>query len=198
MDNASGITEVAAAPARVPPVHPSTGVRIRPAIYAPVNAPGCCMDTAKISSVIPNETASLLGILICLSTFCETERDMRKYRILIINVVTASSAIVPPAIRRFVPANCPALVRFVKDINTAAHKGIPESTAVMPKATETEKYPRHTGKPSRSPLINSLFFIIPRSSFIPFSKSLSICANILYWKIYYIDKYILIENLNTG
>lgn len=138
----------------------------------------------------------LQGILICLSTFCETERDMRKYRILIINVVTASSAIVPPAIRRFVPANCPALVRFVKDINTAAHKGIPESTAVMPKATETEKYPRHTGKPSRSPLINSLFFIIPRSSFIPFSKSLSICANILYWKIYYIDKYILIENLN--
>lgn len=78
---------------------------------------------------------------------------------LIIKVVIPISAKLPPAVIKFVPANCPALVRFVKEINTAAQTGIPESTAVMPYATDTEKYPRQMGKPSEKPWRNSLVLI---------------------------------------
>ena len=37
------------------------------------------------------------------------------------------------------PANCPALVRFVAEINTACKGVMPSATAFMPKVKETER-----------------------------------------------------------
>ena len=47
-------------------------------------------------------------------------------------MVMAISRKVPPARIKFVPANWPALVKFVREIITAADSGSPERTAVMP------------------------------------------------------------------
>ena len=56
-----------------------------------------------------------------------------------IKVVMINSIIVPCASNMFTPANCPALVRLDKDMATADHNGIPESTVVNPNAMDTEK-----------------------------------------------------------
>ena len=64
------------------------------------------------------------------------------------------------------PANCPALVRLVMEIATAIQGGSPDSTAVTPKARDTEKYPRQMGNPLRIPSINSFRFKINSPSVI--------------------------------
>ena len=71
-------------------------------------------------------------------TFWDTEMDIRKYLKLIINVVIINCIYELCASRRFTPANWPALVRFVKETNTAAHNGKPDLTAVSPNAMDTE------------------------------------------------------------
>ena len=80
---------------------------------------------------------------------------------LMIRVVKPISTNAPCAAIKFIPANCPALVRFVNEITTAAQIGIPDNTAVRPNAMDTEKYPRQIGIPSRIPSKNSCLFIIP-------------------------------------
>ena len=59
------------------------------------------------------------------------------------------------------PANCPADVKFVIEIAMASQKYKPEFTAKIPKAKETDKYPKAIGIPSFIPWINlsSLLFI---------------------------------------
>jgi hypothetical protein len=52
---------------------------------------------------------------------------------------------------RPIPANCPAEVRFVIEINTAIQTGNPELTAIIPKVKDTERYPNPIGIPSLIP-----------------------------------------------
>ena len=54
------------------------------------------------------------------------------------------------------PANCPAEVRFVSDMSTASNQVHPASTAMIPNAIETEKYPSAMGIPSLIPLLKSI------------------------------------------
>ena len=49
------------------------------------------------------------------------------------------------------PANCPALVIFVKEISAASHAPNPWLTAMAPKPKLTEKYPIPTGRPRLTP-----------------------------------------------
>lgn len=76
-----------------------------------------------------------MGIL--WSIFCDKDRDIREYRRLMINVVSASSKYPACEKIKFVPANCPAEVRFVTDIKTAIQTGSPPETAMNPKVKET-------------------------------------------------------------
>lgn len=52
---------------------------------------------------------------------------------------------------RFVPANCPALVKLENEIKIASQGGIPLLTAISPKAKETGIYPIIIGAPRRKP-----------------------------------------------
>ena len=70
---------------------------------------------------------------------------------LMTKVVMAISRYMPPERIRLVPANCPAEVKFDMEINTATQTGRPFSAAIMPKAKETDKYPRQMGRPSLAP-----------------------------------------------
>ena len=85
------------------------------------------------------------------ASFWLRERDMRAYRRLMTSWVSACSAREAPAAMRESPANCPAEVTLVMEISAAPHTGTPAATAEMPKAKETEKYPRPMGVPSPSP-----------------------------------------------
>ena len=110
------------------------------------------MATAKISSVLPKERMLRERVDIFSSSFWDKDRDMSIYRILITKVVMPISRKEPPAKIRAVPANWPEEVRLVMEISTAAQTGSPPSTAIMPYANETERYPRQMGSPSRRPL----------------------------------------------
>ncbi len=65
--------------------------------------------------------------------------------------VRACSARDAPAAIRERPANCPAEVTLLMEMRAAPHTGTPAAAAEMPKAKETEKYPRPMGVPSPSP-----------------------------------------------
>ena len=67
------------------------------------------------------------------------------------NVVNATSKYPAPARIRFVPANCPALVKFVSDIKTATQTGRPPDTARKPNVKETGRYPSPMGIPLFTP-----------------------------------------------
>ena len=90
------------------------------------------------------------------STLWEIAKDIKKYLKLIIKVVTASSIKVPQATIISRPANCPALVRFVRDIRNADITESPFSQAKSPKVKDTERYARAMGTPSLNPF-NKLF-----------------------------------------
>ena len=84
------------APKSVPNVQPQNGPVISPYIYEADNALGSVAARAKVSSVIPKLKISLCNIEVFFSTFCERESDIRKYRRLIINVLSVISNKVPP------------------------------------------------------------------------------------------------------
>lgn len=86
--------------------------------------------------------------------FCESDRDMSMYLMLMTKVVTVISTREALAMIKPVPANCPADVRFVNEIRIATHTGIPPFTAIIPKVKETGIYPRAIGIPSLNPLTN--------------------------------------------
>ena len=61
------------------------------------------------------------------------------------------------------PANWPAEVRFVIEINTDIKIGIPAIVACTPKAIDTDKYPKPIGRPSFKPvlkLVTGVFVVI--------------------------------------
>ena len=124
-------------PIRVPRFQPATGIRISPSINGAVSVPGFKEPTTKVSSVMPKASASLARVPVFLSSFWDRERDISIYRILITNVVSATSRYPAPAKIRFVPANWPALVRFVREITTATQMGSPPETARNPKVNDT-------------------------------------------------------------
>ena len=85
------------------------------------------------------ETSSLCAVVIVLSVFCESETLMSEYRRFITSCVSAVSTSLPPAAIIVSPANCPALVRFVKLMQTAARTGSPAAEACMPNAKDTAR-----------------------------------------------------------
>ena len=76
---------------------------------------------------------------------------------LMTKVVMAISIYMAPFINNSVPANCPAEVRLVIEINTAIHPGYPCCTTIIPKVKDTDKYPRQMGIPSRNPFVKVSF-----------------------------------------
>ena len=77
-----------------------------------------------------------------------------------INTVNPSSKYAVPALIRVIPANCPAEVRFVREIKIAVHFGMPAETAISPNVKETGIYPRQIGIPCFTPVLKSLLIII--------------------------------------
>jgi len=148
---------LAPAPVRVPVDQPKIGNIIRPKKYLNDTFSSLWHITAKTSSVIPNEHISLWEKVIFFSTFWDMAKDIRKYLKFIIKVVTASSISVPPAIIISSPANCPALVKLVRDIKTDVNIDKPPWVASNPKAKDTDMYASAIGTPSFNPIKN-LFF----------------------------------------
>lgn len=60
---------------------------------------------------------------------------------------------------RFRPANCPALVTFVRLMKVAKSGEIPACAATIPKVKLTEKYPITIARESLAPSIKSLLSI---------------------------------------
>lgn len=134
----SGSTELANAPKNVPPLHPIIGNVIRPIKYVKVRGAILCIDTAKISSVIPNDMARRFSVPVFSSNLCERDKDISKYLKFIIRVANASSNNVPFDLIISIPANCPALVRLVSDIRTEDKTDNPPLFAIRPNAKETD------------------------------------------------------------
>ena len=107
--------------------------------------------TAKTSSVLRKAISSRSKRPMAGSSFWLRERDIRAYRRLMTSWVRACSARDAPAAIRERPANCPAEVTLLMEMRAAPHTGTPAAAAEMPKAKETEKYPRPMGVPSPSP-----------------------------------------------
>ena len=61
------------------------------------------------------------------------------------------------------PANCPALVRLVRDRTTASKVVSPAPLAMMPKVKETARYPSPIGIPSFNPAL--IEFVINTDSY---------------------------------
>ena len=125
------------APSAVPKVQPRIGPVTNPSIYGFDNFPFSLEATTKVSSVIANPKINLCFNVISLFSFCVMDNDINIYRILMTKVVSIISRYPEPAIIKLVPANCPALVRFEKDIKMASQIGRPPSTAMDPKVKET-------------------------------------------------------------
>ena len=73
------------------------------------------------------------------ASFWVRVRLMRPYLILITSIVRKVSKKVACAAISVIPANCPALARFVRLISAARGALIPASLAVIPRAKETAK-----------------------------------------------------------
>ena len=71
--------------------------------------------------------------------------------------VSAISISEEPAAISVRPANWPALVTFVMLMSTALAVGSPAAAAAMPNVTDTERYPRPMGTPSRKPAASESF-----------------------------------------
>ena len=71
--------------------------------------------------------------------------------------VRAISTSVPPAAMMPTPATCPAEVRLVAEMPTAAAMDSPRLMHKMPKPKDTDRYPRAMGMPSFSPVRNCFF-----------------------------------------
>ena len=69
------------------------------------------------------------------------------------NCVAASSESEPAAAIIGTPASCPAEVTFVIEISRVSITESPDLTEKIPKANDTERYPRQMGSPSRTPLV---------------------------------------------
>jgi hypothetical protein len=89
-------------------------------------------------------------------SFCDKESDIRRYLMLMTNVVTAISRSGAPAMIRFVPANCPAEVRLVNEMTVAIQGEMPPLAASRPNVKATGTYPRAMGIPFRSPYRKSI------------------------------------------
>ena len=124
-------------PRSVPRFHPTIGMEISPSIKGAVKTPVCREPTTNVSSVIPKAITSRSRVPVFLSSFWDSESDISMYRILMTKVVSATSKYPAPAKIRFVPANCPALVRLVSEITTATQTGSPPETARKPNVKET-------------------------------------------------------------
>ena len=97
------------------------------------------LATAKISSVLKKERKIRSIVRIVPLSFCERESDISEYRILTTSWVSAISNSGAPPVMRERPANCPAEVRLVMEISTAAQTGRPAATAITPNVTETDR-----------------------------------------------------------
>ena len=72
---------------------------------------------------------------------------MRAYRRLMISCVSTISNSVPPAAIISTPAACPAEVRLVSEMPTAAVAGSHNRTARIPNPKDTDRYPSAMGTP---------------------------------------------------
>lgn len=158
--SASGSMDEMQAPMTVPKFQPKTGMAMSPKRYAAESRPGFKDATTKVSSVTPKPKPMRFKVPMPLSNFCPRDSDISIYRKLMTKVVIASSMYPAPARIRFVPANCPALVRFVREMKHAAQTGSPPETAIKPKVKATGAYPRPMGNPAFNPLLNSVFQFI--------------------------------------
>lgn len=105
---------------------------------------------------MPKDIIALLIRDVLAVSFCDKESDIRRYLMLMINVVTPISRSGASAMIRFVPANCPAEVRLVNEMTVAIQGEMPPLAASRPNVKATGMYPRAMGIPFRSPYRKSI------------------------------------------
>ena len=123
----------------VPEVQPRNEIRISPYIYDGVSRNGCDDATANISSVIPKDAIKRFIVVKELSSFWESDSDIKAYLELITSWVKIISKRVPPAAMTATPAAWPADVRFDAEIAVAEKTDNPDVAARIPKPNETDK-----------------------------------------------------------
>ncbi len=126
-------------PMKVPAVQERIGKISSPAMKEPVIGSFRVEETPKISSVFPYAIRRRFTVPVPGASFCVSVRLMRPYLILMTSIVRKVSKNAACDAMSVIPANCPALARFVKLISAARGALIPASRAVMPSAKETAK-----------------------------------------------------------
>ena len=75
-----------------------------------------------------------------------------------VNCEISIAAYCPGWIITLIPASCPAEVTVVIEMMTACHHSNPMEIAIIPNVKDTDRYPKHMGRPSTKPFKNVFFF----------------------------------------